>query len=52
MSRQFLAGAATVDMLVGDQLIATATTLLDSSITVGSTAEEVRGGIKGKPHVT
>lgn len=44
MSRQFLAGAATVDMLVGDQLIATATTLLDSSITVGSTAEEVRGG--------
>lgn len=44
MSRQFLAGAATVNMLVGDQLIATATTLLDSSITVGSTAEEVRGG--------
>lgn len=44
MSRQFLAGAATVDILVGDQLIATATTLLDSSITVGSTAEEVRGG--------
>lgn len=44
MSRQFLAGAATVDMLVGDQLIATATTLLDSSVTVGSTAEEVRGG--------
>lgn len=44
MSRQFLAGAATVDVLVGDQLIATATTLLDSSITVGSTAEEVRGG--------
>lgn len=44
MSRQFLAGAATVDMLVGDQLIATATTLLDSSITVGSTAEEIRGG--------
>ena len=44
MSSQFLAGAATVDMLVGDQLIATATTLLDSSITVGSTAEEVRGG--------
>lgn len=44
MSRQFLAGAATVDMLVGDQLIATATALLDSSITVGSTAEEVRGG--------
>lgn len=44
MSRQFLAGAATVDMLVGDQLIATATTLLDSSITVGSTVEEVRGG--------
>ena len=34
MSRQFLAGAATVDMLVGDQLIATATTLLDSFILV------------------
>lgn len=48
MSRQFLAGAATVDMLVGDQLIATATTLLDSSITVGSTAEEVRGGLGAK----
>lgn len=48
MSRQFLAGAATVDMLVGDQLIATATTLLDSSITVGSTAEEVRGGTGAK----
>lgn len=44
MSRQFLAGAATVDMLVGDQLIATANTLLDSSITIGSTAEDVRGG--------
>lgn len=44
MSRQFLAGAATVDMLVGDRLIATANTLLDSSITIGSTAEDVRGG--------
>lgn len=48
MSRQFLAGAATVDMFVGDQLIATATTLLDSSITVGSTAEDVRGGSGAK----
>lgn len=44
MARYFLAGAATVDMLVGDQIVATANTLLDSSITIGSTAEDVRGG--------
>lgn len=37
MARYFLAGAATVDMLVGDQIVATANTLLDSSITIGST---------------
>lgn len=48
MARQFLAGVATVDMLVGDQLIATANTLLDSSITVGSSAEDVRGGSGAK----
>lgn len=44
MSRQFLAGAASVDMFVGDQLIGTANTLIDSSISIGSTAEDVRGG--------
>lgn len=48
MSRQFLAGVATVDILVGDQLVATANTLVDSSITVGSTAEDVRGGTGAK----
>lgn len=42
--RRVLAGVANVDIFRGRDLIATATTLLDSSITVGVTAEEVRGG--------
>lgn len=48
MSRQFLAGVATVDMMVGDQIIATANTLLDSSIAIGSSFEDVRGGSGAK----
>lgn len=48
MVRNYIAGAATVDIFVGDQLLATANTLLDSSITVGSTAEDVRGGAGNK----
>lgn len=48
MSRQFLAGPASVDMMVGNQIIATANTLLDSSITIGSSAEDVRGGSGAK----
>lgn len=48
MSKQFLAGVASVDVLVGNQIIATANTLLDSSLTVGSTAEDVRGGSGAK----
>lgn len=41
----FIAGVATVDMFKGDQLIASAKTLMDSSISLGSSNEEVRGGI-------
>lgn len=48
MSRQFLAGVATVDMFVGNQLIGTANTLLDSSLTIGSSFEDVRGGSGAK----
>lgn len=48
MSRQFLAGVASVDILVGDKIIANANTLVDSSITVGSSFEDVRGGSGAK----
>lgn len=44
MARQFLAGVARVDMMVGNEIIATANTLLDSSINIGSSSEDVRGG--------
>ncbi len=44
MSRNFLAGVATVDMMLGDRIVATANTLLDSSISIGSSFEDVRGG--------
>lgn len=44
MGRQFLAGVATVDMYKGDQLIGTAKTLTDSSISTSVSGEEVRGG--------
>ena len=44
MAKRFLAGVATADMFRGSQLIGSAKTLLDSSITIGSSAEDVRGG--------
>lgn len=46
--RKFIAGVATVDMLVGNQIVASAKTLLDSSININSSAEDVRGGIGNK----
>ena len=46
--RKFIAGVATVDMLVGNSIIATSKTLLDSSININSSAEDVRGGIGNK----
>lgn len=46
--RNFIAGCATVDMLVGDRIIATANTLVDSSININSSSEDVRGGIGNK----
>lgn len=46
--RKFIAGVATVDMLVGNNIIATAQTLLDSSIDISSSSEDVRGGIGNK----
>lgn len=48
MSRNFLAGVATVDMMVGDRIVATANTLLDSSISIGTSFEDVRGGAGNK----
>lgn len=48
MANVFLAGPANVDILVGDQLIGTATTLLDSSIAIGSSAEDIRGGLSAR----
>lgn len=48
MPRAFLAGVATVDILVADQLVATANTTIDNSITIGSTAEDIRGGSGAK----
>lgn len=44
MARRILTGVANVDIFKGDELIATAKTLLDSSITVGVSAEDIRGG--------
>lgn len=44
MSMYYIAGVANVDIFKGSQLIATARTLADSSITLGSSNEEIRGG--------
>lgn len=44
MIRKFLAGVANVDVFVGDQYVLSAKTLMDSSLTIGTTAEDVRGG--------
>ena len=40
----FLAGVANAEIFDGDTLFASARTLIDSSITVGVTQEELRGG--------
>lgn len=40
----FLAGVATAEIFDGNTLFASARTLIDSSITIGVTAEDVRGG--------
>lgn len=40
----FLAGVANATFLDGDEIIATATTLLNSSITIGVTLEDIRAG--------
>ena len=40
----FLAGVANAEIFDGDTLFASARTLIDSSITIGITAEELRGG--------
>lgn len=44
MTRKFLAGVANVAMFVGDNLIANATTLIDSTFSITASAEDVRGG--------
>lgn len=43
-TRAFLAGVADVDLFVGEELMLQAKTLTDSSISIGVTAEEIRGG--------
>ena len=40
----FLAGVATAEIFDGNTLFASARTLIDSSITIGVTAEDIRGG--------
>lgn len=40
----FLAGVANAEIFDGDTLFASARTLVDSSITIGVTAEDIRGG--------
>ena len=42
--RKIIASVANVDIFAGDQLVATAKTLSDSSFTIGSSSEDVRGG--------
>lgn len=44
MARLIMAGVATVDMFDGDNLFGTATTLTESSLNIGISAEDVRGG--------
>jgi hypothetical protein len=44
MQNLFIGGVATVDIYEGDQLFATAKTLIDSSITIAVSEQEVRGG--------
>ena len=44
----FLAGVATATLMDGDEIVATANTLLDSSITIGVSMEDVRAGVGNK----
>ena len=44
MARLIMAGVATVDMFDGDKLFGSATTLTESSLNIGISAEDVRGG--------
>lgn len=41
----FLAGVANAEIFDGDQLFASARTLIDSSITIGVTLEDLRAGL-------
>jgi len=44
----FIAGVANATLFDGDNLIATAQTLVDSSITLNTTFEDIRGGVANK----
>ena len=44
MARLIMAGVANVDIFDGDNLFGTATTLTESSLNIGISAEDVRGG--------
>jgi predicted peroxiredoxin len=44
MARLIMAGVATVDMFDGDKLFGSATTLTESSLNIGISAEDIRGG--------
>ena len=44
----FIAGVATADLFVEDQLFSSSKTLLESSIAIGVTAEDVRAGTGAK----
>lgn len=44
MAQVFLAGVANAEIFDGDDLFASARTLVDSSISIGVTAEDIRGG--------
>lgn len=44
MARLIMAGVASVDIFDGDNLFGTATTLTESSLNIGISAEDVRGG--------
>lgn len=48
MARNFAAGVADVTVFAGDQILMTAKTLIQSSISIGSSAEEIRGGSGNK----
>ena len=45
MAMVFLAGVANAEIFDGDQLFASARTLIDSSITIGVTLEDLRAGL-------